>query len=78
MEIIGKKNLELVKRALLSHLVYCSHHSLKSPDSVAVTKWQPEIDETNKLLDAVELNLKRIPSDEVHNNIAQGAFEHKS
>jgi hypothetical protein len=60
MEIIGKKNLELTKRALMSHLVYCSHHALRSSDSVARDKWDPEIKEVNTLLDAVEHNLKRI------------------
>ena len=59
MEIVGRKNLELTKRALLSHLVYCSHHHLRSPDKVAVEKWDPEIKEINSLLDAVEINLKR-------------------
>jgi hypothetical protein len=60
MEITGKKNLELTKRALMSHLVYCSHHALRSSDSVAHDKWDPEIKEVNTMLDAVEHNLKRI------------------
>jgi hypothetical protein len=61
MEITGRKNLELTKRALLSHLVYCSHHALRSPDKVATEKWDPEIKEVNALLDAVEINLSREP-----------------
>jgi hypothetical protein len=76
MEIVGRKNLELTKRALLSHLVYCSHHSLRSPDKTAVEKWNPEIASTNKLLDAVEINLKREEVPEVSDGIEN--FDHFS
>lgn len=65
MEIVGEKNLRLIKKALLSHLVYCSHHYLRSSDTIAKERWQPEIDDTNNMLNAVELNLKRIaPEDQ--------------
>jgi site-specific DNA-adenine methylase len=57
MQIEGKKNLEFVKRALLSHLVNCSVEALRSDDKKTIEYWDPEIDETNRMLDAIEKNL---------------------
>jgi hypothetical protein len=77
MEIVGKKNLELTKRALQSHLIRCSQHSLRSPDKVAEEKWDPEITATNQLLDAVEINLKREPGPEgAGSGIAEPSDQH--
>lgn len=59
MIIEGKKNLELIKRALLSHLV-CSVCSLRGDDKKTHEVWDPEITETNSMLNAVEINLKQL------------------
>jgi hypothetical protein len=59
MQIEGKKNLELIKRSLLSHLVNCSVEALRSDDKKSKDYWDPEIAETNLMLDAVEKNLEQ-------------------
>jgi hypothetical protein len=59
MEIIGKKNLSLIKRALISHTLYCSVHALRVTDIEVKEFWDPELKETEDLLAAVEINLKR-------------------
>jgi hypothetical protein len=57
MRIEGKKNLEFIKRALLSHLVNCSVEATRATDKKTVDYWDPEIDETKSMLEAVEINL---------------------
>jgi hypothetical protein len=57
MIIEGKKNLELTKRALLSHLVNCSVSAIRADDKNTRDYWDPEIEETKKMLTAIELNL---------------------
>lgn len=52
-----------MKRALTGYLVYCSYHAMRAENNAADKKWDDEIDETNKLLDAVEINLRRLPQD---------------
>jgi hypothetical protein len=59
MIIEGKKNLEFMKRALNSRLVNCSGHALRSSDRETSEKWDPEIAQTNAMLDAVERNLEQ-------------------
>lgn len=59
MEITGKKNLSLVKRALISHNVYCSVHATRASDTDTKEYWDPELKETQDLLAAVNINLKR-------------------
>lgn len=59
MQIEGRKNLELIKRALNSHLLYCSEKALQSDEKTETEKWDPELKETQSLLDAVEENLRR-------------------
>jgi hypothetical protein len=58
MQIEGKKNLEFIKRALLSHQVNCSLSALRADDKNTKNFWDPEIEETKKMLDAVEKNLE--------------------
>ena len=63
MKIEGKKNLELLKRALDSHLVSCSAKALSADDKTSSEKWDPEISEINTMLDAVDFNLKLFNDD---------------
>jgi hypothetical protein len=58
MEIIGHKNLMLTKKALLSHLQICTEKALMASDDENRELWDPELAETNNMLEAVELNLK--------------------
>jgi hypothetical protein len=58
MEIEGK-NLQLVKRALLSHVVYCSVKATRASDKEMEKTWDLEIKEAQDLLDAVNIKLKR-------------------
>jgi hypothetical protein len=59
MDISGKKNLSLIKRALISHALYCSVHAIRASDEEAGSFWDPELKESEDLLTAVEINLKR-------------------
>lgn len=59
MEITGKKNLSLLKRALLSHITYCSLKALTSPEAKSKEVYDPELIETENLLRAVTLNIER-------------------
>jgi hypothetical protein len=65
MEITGKKNLGLLKRALLSHITYCSIKSVRSSDKKAKEVYDPEIREAEDLLGAVKINLDRIDKNEI-------------
>lgn len=58
MQVEGK-NLELTKRALSSHLLYCSEKALRSPGNEEEEKWDPEIKATEELILAVDINLKQ-------------------
>jgi septal ring factor EnvC (AmiA/AmiB activator) len=73
MIIEGKKNLELTKRALLSHLVNCSVSAIRADDKQNNDYWDPEIEETKKMLDAVEKNLEQFKE-----GSAELALEHSS
>lgn len=64
MEITGRKNLELTKKALQDHIVVLSRKALHSSDEETKRTIDPEITETNTLLDAVEINLKRLSDTE--------------
>jgi hypothetical protein len=57
MIIEGKKNLEFIKRALLSHLVNCSVEATRATDKKTDEYWDPEIEDTKTMLTAVEHNL---------------------
>jgi septal ring factor EnvC (AmiA/AmiB activator) len=59
MLIEEKKNLEFVKRAFDSHLVNCCQAAVRASDKLVKEKWDPEIEETQKMLDAVEVNLRQ-------------------
>jgi hypothetical protein len=59
MQIEGKKNLEFMKCALLSHLVNCSAEAIRADDKKTNDYWDPEIAETNAMLKAVEHNLNQ-------------------
>ncbi len=63
MEIVGRKNLELVKRAFQNHLVYLSRKAIQASDEEAKKKLDPEIEETNAMIDAVKININRIIED---------------
>jgi hypothetical protein len=63
MIIEGKKNLEFMKRAFDSHLVNCCQAAVRASDKLVKEKWDPEIEETQKMLDAVEKNLERYKED---------------
>jgi hypothetical protein len=58
MQVEGK-NLELTKRALSSHLLYCSEKALRAPGNEEEEKWDPEIKATEELILAVDINLKQ-------------------
>jgi hypothetical protein len=62
--IEGEKNLGLLKKALESHMVNLSRKSLSATDKEVKDKWDPELDETNRMLDAVEFNLQQYKGDE--------------
>lgn len=64
MEITGRKNLELTKRAYQNHLAVLSRKALQADEDEARKIIDPEIDETNAMLDAIEINLKRIEDPE--------------
>jgi hypothetical protein len=64
MNIEGKKNLEFIKRALLSHLVNCSVKAIRDDDKKTNEIWHPEIEETEKMLEAVEINLEQFKGEE--------------
>lgn len=59
MEITGRKNLQLTKRAFQNHLVVLSRKALQADEDEARRLIDPEIAETNAMLDAVEINLRR-------------------
>jgi hypothetical protein len=59
MLIEGKKNLELVQRALHSHAIHCTEEFLKSDEKEASERWDPEIKATEELINAVYINLKQ-------------------
>lgn len=59
MQIEGRKNLEFMKRALLSHLGNCSTEALRADDKKTQEVWDPEIKETKRMLEAVEINLEQ-------------------
>jgi hypothetical protein len=75
MLIEGKKNLEFVKRACLSHLTYCALKSVQGTDKEMTEKWDPEIAETNQMLDAVEKNLERYREDIPQSPFAGNIYE---
>jgi hypothetical protein len=59
MQIEGIVKLQLLKRAFESHLNELSYHAMRSDDKTMAEKWDPEITETNRMLDYIEINLKR-------------------
>ena len=59
MEITGTKNLGLLKRALLGHITYCSIKATRVSDKDSNEVWDPEIKDTQELLAAVDINLRR-------------------
>lgn len=63
MVIEGKKNLEFMKRAFLSHLTHLSYKAIRATDKEVKEKYDPEIAETNAMLDAIEKNLERYKED---------------
>jgi hypothetical protein len=65
MLIEGKKNLEFIQRALKSHLVSCSVEAMRADDKKQEQVWDPEIAETNAMLDAVEINLRQYKESEI-------------
>lgn len=64
MLIEGKKNLEFLKRAILSHEIYCAKKYLNADDNTRTETWDPEFAEITKMLDAVEFNLKQYKEDD--------------
>jgi len=66
MVIEGRKNLEFTKRALLSHLTYCSGKALESDEKQDMEIWDPEIADINSMLEAVEINLKQLDGDDIN------------
>lgn len=58
MQIEGKKNLDLMKRAFESHLVNCCQAATRASDKTVKEKWDPEIAETQAMLDAIDINLR--------------------
>lgn len=64
MLIEGKKNYEFLKRALLSHMVTCSHEHMRADDKKAKEVLDPELETINKWLDAVEVNLAAFEDDD--------------
>lgn len=64
MEITGRKNLELTKKSLQDHIVVLSKKALQADEDEARRMIDPEIEETNAMLDAIEINLKRIEDTE--------------
>jgi hypothetical protein len=63
MIIEGRKNLEFMKKAFESHLVSCCQATLSASDKLIKEKWDPEIEETQKMLDAIGKNLERYKED---------------
>ena len=59
MELAGKKNLNLTKRALLSHIVYCSIKAERGTEKEMKETWDPEIKATEQLLKNIEVNIGR-------------------
>lgn len=60
MEITGHKNLNLVKRALLNHLVYCSLKSSRAGDKESFQVWDTEIRDSQEILKAIDINIERL------------------
>lgn len=60
MEIIGKKNLNLVKRALLNHVVYCSLKSSRASDKESFQIWDVEIRDSQEIIKALDINIERL------------------
>jgi len=60
MEIIGKKNLNLVKRALLNHVVYCSLKSSRASDMESFEIWDVEIRNSQEIIKAIDINIERL------------------
>ena len=80
MVIEGEKNLQLMKRAFLSHLTVMSQKYLSSSDAECREKHDPELAEINKMLDAIEINLARVkkledPASSVLSVAATGGLE---
>jgi hypothetical protein len=68
MLIEGKKNLELLRDALSSHLLYCSDKTCKAfinSNIKAFKAGEAEIQEIKSMLAAVEINLKQIEDSEL-------------
>jgi methyl coenzyme M reductase subunit C-like uncharacterized protein (methanogenesis marker protein 7) len=76
MIIEGKKNLEFAKKAYLSHLTYLSYKAIHASDKELAEKLDPEIVETNNMLDAIEKNLERYTEEEtplpISNTLSKG------
>jgi hypothetical protein len=52
--VIQGKSLELVKRALLSHLSYVALNSIGADEKTLRETWDPEYRETLMMIDAVD------------------------
>lgn len=63
MQIVGRKNLELVKRAFQNHLVYLLRKSIQASDEEARKRLEPEIKETKAMIDADKIKLNLIKED---------------
>lgn len=60
MEIIGRKNLNLVKRALLNHLVYCWIKASRCNDKESFAIYDIEMKESQDIIKAIDINIERL------------------
>ncbi len=56
--IIEGNSLARTKRALIAYLGYCALKSLQADEKQSKEYWDPEIEETDKLIKAVNINLQ--------------------